>query len=321
MNKLISDIAQLVKEGEENNYAVIIADGTKRYGLFDVSTPKEAEESLKKIAVNNENIPPELLDVAMGVINTLYMSKTGSEWPLFVNVRAREDNLIDDSDVNWIDYELIQKNANREGVVYNNIFLPLDTKSNVKAAAELLEEGKNIFIGIDRVKFASAIATQADKLKVEINETVLKYAFGTLNPDFYELMDERIKLADGYEDTQKLLKSIREDAPTMTVDKIAEALEVTDHMLPFSMKFATQVKLGSERPIFSSKMNVPDAFNTAYGVQVRPKTLVEKIAGLPDESFKPFFTKVFVNKLREDPKNTINRATPTVMATLRNLAS
>ena len=241
MNKLISEIAKPVKIGSEQNYAVIIADGKNRYGLFDVSTPEEAEKSLNKIAMNEDNIPVELLHAAMGVINTMYMSKTGSEWPLFINVPSRDTNVIDNTEVDWTEFELTQKNANRTGVIYNNVFLPLDSKSNVKAAADLLDQRKEDFTGLDRVKFASAISQQAEKYKVETNDTVKKYAFGTLNPDFYELMDERIKIAKDYEETKVLLDKLREDASVMSPDKVAEALEVTDHMLPFSMKFVTQV--------------------------------------------------------------------------------
>lgn len=321
MNKIVSDISQIVKEGEEQNYAVIITDGKNKHGLFNVSTAKEAEETLKKVAVNDDNLPLEIINMAMGVINTLYMSKTGSEWPLFNNVQALEDNVLANSDIDWTDCELSQKNAERQGVVYNGTFLPLDTKANIKAAADLLAEWKDSFSGTDRIKFASAIVDQADKLNAEINETVLKYAFGTLNPEFYNLMDERIKIAEGYDDTQKLLISIKNDAPAMDVEKVADALEVTDHMLPFSMKFATQVRIGSARPIFSSSIDTPDAFNTVYGVQIRPETFIEKVSGISDEKLSTRFTKVFINKLRDDTEGVINRATPTVVATLRNLAS
>ena len=65
---------------------------------------------------------------------------------------------------------------------------------------------------------------------------------------------------------------------------------------------------------------MPDAFNTVYGVQIRPKTLVEKVAGLTDDQLNPYFSKVFVEKLREDPEGVITKATPTVMKTLRNIA-
>jgi hypothetical protein len=320
MNKLISEIAQPVKASAEQNYAVIIADGNNRFGLFDVSTPEEAEKSLNKIATNEDNVPVEILQAAMGVINTLYMTKTGSEWPLFINIPSRDTNVINNSEVDWTDYELTQKNASRPGVIYNNVFLPLDSKSNVKAAADLLDQHKEEFAGLDRVKFASAITQQAEKFEVSVNDTVKKYAFGTLNPEFYELMDERIKIAKDYEETKSLLETLRSNAPNTVPDKIAEALEVTDHMLPFSMKFVTQEKLGSNRPMFYAGINVPDAFNTVYGVQIRPKTLVEKVAGLSDDQLDPYFSKVFVEKLREDPEGVINQATPTVMKTLRNIA-
>lgn len=319
MNKIISKIAQSIRIDEEQNYAVVIANGKERYGLFNISTPKEAEDSLKKVAMNEDNIPDEILEVAMGVMNTVYMSKSGSEWPLFINVVPRDTNLLDNNSIDWNSYELIQKNANRKGVVYNKVFLPLDTKTNIKSACELLEEHKKNFSGIDRVKFASAIAEAATEFKIQVTDIVTKYAFGTLNPDFYELMDERIEIAKDYPETQTLLKNIREDASSLSTDKVAEALEITDGMLPFSMKFVKQVKLGSNKPGFYAGINVPDAFNTVYGVQIRPKTIIEKVANLSDEKLGIYFSEVFIEKLRNDPQGVIDRAPATVMKTLRNM--
>lgn len=319
MNKLISDVAKLVKVAEEQNYAVIVADGKDRYGFFNVSTPKHAEESLKKLATNDDNIPQEIIVTAMGVINTMYMSKTGSEWPLFMNVEPIDDNVLNNDQINWDNYELIQKNANREGIVFGDTFLPLDTKSNVKAASDLLASHHDKFGGIDRVKFASKISTQATKFGIKVGDVVEKYAYGTLNPDFYELMDNRINVAKDYSETRTLLENIKTDASSMSTNKVAEALEVTDRMLPFSMKFAAQIKMGSDRPMFYSGINVPDAFNTVYGVQIRPKTLVEKIANISDEKLAIHFSDVFIEQLRESPKEMIDRATSTVMTTLRNI--
>lgn len=319
MNKFIKELAQPVKTGEETNYAVIIIDGNKQYGLFDVSSDEATQESLKKMATNIEDVPYEILTVAMGVVNTIHMSKTGSEWPLFIDIPALDDNTIQNENIDWKEYELTQKNANRPGVVYNGQFLPLDKKANVEAAADLLAERAKDFRGIDRVKFATAIKSAAERLKIKVNDTVEKYAYGTLNPDFYDLMDQRIEVAKDYPETKKLLEEIKTDAPTMMVDKVAEVLDVIDRMLPFSVKFATQHTLGSDRPMFFSSISVPDAFDTVYGKQVRPRTFVEKVANLDNEKLGQYFTPVFVEKLKADPEDIINRATPAVKSKLRQL--
>ncbi|NHZ86766.1 MAG: hypothetical protein GWP19_12970, partial [Planctomycetia bacterium] len=180
MNKLIEKFAHKVKAGEGHNYAVVVTDGVNHHGLFDISDDDKLQDSINKLAINKNELPVEIYATAMGVINTVYMSKTGEEWPLFINMPPLETNLIDSQDVNWTSFELVQKTANKAGFLYGDKFLPLDSKANVKAACSLLETHEARFDGKTRVKFANAISKEAKKLGIDVNEVIDKYATGTL---------------------------------------------------------------------------------------------------------------------------------------------
>lgn len=320
MNKLIEKLAHKVKAGEEHNYAVVVTDGVNRHGLFDISDDDKLQDSINKLAISKDKLPVEICAVAMGVINTVYMSKTGKEWPLFINMPPLETNLIDSRDINWTSFELAQKTADEVGFLYHDKFLPLDSKANIKAACSLLETYATRFDGKTRVKFANAICKEAKKLGVEVNGAVDKYATGTLNPQFYDLMDERIKIAQDYPETVEVLKQIMEDAAVMKTEKVADAMVVVDMMLPFSMKFGGKAGVfGSDRPMFFSKIAVPDAYNTVFGFSERPLTFSERVALIDDEKLGAIFSDVFIKKLREDPETMVKNAAPQVRTALMEM--
>jgi len=320
MNEQITKIAQEVAPEFGLSFAVVVKEAGKRYGLYDISTEDGFKTATEKLVLDTDHLPAEVRGVAFGVLNTHFMTKNGSEYPLFMNVIPLDTNEIDTGEIDWAAYGEREKSASKPGYMFNGVFLPLDTRANVRAASDLMDKNSEKFPGKDRIKFATAIKRQGAALKVKTSDVVEKYAYGTVNPEIYKLLDDRIKLACDYPETRAALEKIREDANTVPVDKTAGALEIIDGMLPFSVSFEKKGHvLGSQRPIFFSTVRVPDAYETAYGVQIRPATLEEKVAMIPDEKLMKVFTGAFVSKLRGDLSTVIKTAAPQVISTLKSL--
>lgn len=321
MNDLINKIAEEVKPGEELKFAVVVDDLGKRYGIYDISTDEGLKTATEKLVANKDNLPAEIRDVALGVINTHFMTKNGSEYPLFTHVVPLDVNVIDSNAIDWSSYWHAAETEKRAGHLFNGKFLPLDTPVNIKAAADFFEGNAKRFPGKERIKFATAIKKNSRKNNIPVTDTVEKYAFGTVNPDIYDLIDDRIKLASDYPETRAALEKIKEDANVVPVEKTAEALDVVDHMLPFSMAFEKHGSgvLGSRSPVFYSTIDVPDAYETAYGVQARPETLAERAAKIPEEKLGSVFTEVFILNLKKNPEFVIKTATPEVVSTLKSM--
>ena len=320
MRKFFKHAKKIEEPREIQKYAAVISkNGREFFGLFDISSKKAFQEAIVKLAENHEEYPDDIRAVAMGVINTEYMNKYGSNLPLFYGIPCLKDNIIDLNEIAEIEKT---SEENRFGYVLNDIFLPLDNAANIKAASDLLEEHTSKFDGLDRVKFASKIKVAARKHNVKTNKIVEKYASDQINLDFYELMDQRIKIAENYPETLKVLQKIRKDAPSKEPIKIAEELVVVDNMLPFSMKMAKESSavLGSDSPRFYSSINVPDAFETVFGVVERPLRFHEKVASLDREKLATVFSDVFIDRLMENPRDVIDRASPEVVLTLKELA-
>lgn len=320
-NNLMKKLAHIVKPDELQKYAVVIVDGGDHYGLYDISSDDGLQSSINKLAINEDGLPEIVRAIAMGVINTVYMAKTGSRWPLFIGAPVLDDNRIAAGEVDWTEFELKQKNADKVGFIYNGIHLPLDTPVNINAACDFMNKYGDQFEGSERVKFANEIVTQAEKHGTQVGNEVEKYASNSLNPLFYELMKERIKLVEDYPETLNVLKQVYEDAAVVSVDKTAESLQAVDAMLPFSMKYGSNGLIGSDRPRFYSMINIPDAYEVVYGVHERPLTFVEKVANLDDKKLKTIFSDVFIERLRTDPERTVKNAAPQVKIVLTELVA
>ncbi|MFA7710498.1 MAG: hypothetical protein WCY30_05290, partial [Candidatus Neomarinimicrobiota bacterium] len=210
--------AEKIGRNDIEKYAAVVVVGNELYGFFNISDNDNFQKSVEKIAMDAENYPDEVRSLAMGIMNTEYVNKTGSAWPLFLGIPMIDTNVINISEIN----EVKKVASNSDGYLMGNgVFLPLDTSANIDAAGNLLNEYASRFDGIERVKFAQAIVKAADKLKVAVHDKVAKYASPNLNPDFYKLIDERIKFAESYPETINILKKIKSESATMTPDKVA----------------------------------------------------------------------------------------------------
>lgn len=310
-----------VAEEAMQKYAVILQDSLTRtfYAFVQIPDDGNLKEPVTKLANWIGMLPPEMDTIAKGVLNNLFMIKEGSELPIFAGYPALDDNLVKVDEIDWESFNQVQKAVERVGFSYNDKFLPLDTRANIKAASELLGRYSQEFSGRDRVVFATKIARQAEKLGVSIGDTVIKYASEQLNPDFYELLDIRLKAAENYPETLAVLRDLQQNAPALEVDKIALVMEVIDCMPPFSLKFGEVKTLGSDRPFFSTVYHIPDAYTAVYGKVIIPRTLAEKVAAIPDEKLAERFSPVFISKLREDVAGAMERSTPQVREILRGM--
>ncbi|GAJ05792.1 unnamed protein product, partial [marine sediment metagenome] len=190
-------VSELTEESM-NKFAVILRDRTNRLYHAFVEIPEDGNLAAPaaKLALHMGLFPQEMSAVAKGVLNTLFMAKEGSATPLFADTDSVRSNILDINDIDWEAFDVSQKQADRPGYTYNDTFLPLDTKANIKAAAEMFGEYANRFDGYNRVEFATKIAQHAKAAGIEVPEEVTKYAAGSLNPEFYDLMSVRIKAAE-----------------------------------------------------------------------------------------------------------------------------
>lgn len=316
----VTRLAHPVEKTSSDEYAVVLETATgDRYGFFKIGSQADLLKSVSDLVKHQPVMPREMITKAAGVINTIHQARDGASLPVFTDVEPARSNTMKTADVNWSAYQE-KLNPEREGFEFRGQFLPLDTAANVKAAAELLETYEDEFSGPERLAFAHQIKTAAAEHEVSLNGSVEKYASAELNPAFDELVDERIKIAADYPPTVEVLKMVKTYAAKVEPAKVAEALAVTDRMLPFGYKFANHHALGSARPIFSSALQIPDAYTTVFGSPpAEPQTFAEKAAELTDEELGRYFTSVFINQLRETPNETVKNAAPQVVGHLREL--
>lgn len=303
-------------------YAVVLSDGPEHWGFFDISSEDKIARVILDLAENRGIIPKEMMKVAEGVINTTFMAKTGSIVPLYKGTENAYNNSIKYNEIDWNKFALSLEDDSREGFEYNGKTLPLDSKSNVKAASKFFEDHSSRFTGKNRVEFSTKIAEASEKYGVDLSPTVEKYAADHLNENFDELLEKRALLAREYPVVVGAIDDLKKNASRMPVSKVAEILVEIDQLPPFNTKFGQSPAMGSKHAMSLFGINIPDAYHTAYGsAPERVLEFHEKVAALPDSVLMPKFSPVFAARLRKDSEITIKRASDQTRSVLAEMVA
>jgi len=301
----------------QEKYAAVVIGGESVCGLFDISTPDKFRESVAEITNAGGDYPQEIIKVAKEMINLIFMTKYGSQLPLFIDLGYNDHNVIYS---NQIDFTKAAT-GNRTGYTFNGKLLPLDSKVNVKAACNFFKRYEMAFPGKDRIKFATAIVAEANKYGVEVNDVVEKYAADQINPNVMDLIDLRIKYAESYPETLSALELLKKNIADrkMSAEKIADALATTDTMPPFCYKFLKTNIIGSNIPAMVSSMNIPDGYASVFVKVAKKVTFADRVKALPSDKLAEYFTPPFIENLRSDTERVLENMPETMKDIIKRL--